>query len=32
VFEEFGTVEATCRIDQGIPTIVPFTLLPPSPT
>ena len=32
VFEEFGTVEASCRIDQGIPTVVPFTLLPPDPS
>jgi hypothetical protein len=32
VFEEFGTVEASCRIDQGIPTVVPFTLLAPDPS
>ena len=32
VFEEFGTVEATCRIDQGVPTVVPFTLLAPDPS
>ena len=31
-FEEFGTVEAHCRIDQGPATIVPFTLLPPDDT
>ena len=33
-FEEFGTVEAHCRVDQGPATVVPFTLLPPpdSPT
>ena len=28
-FEEFGTVEAHCRVDQGPATVVPFTLLPP---
>jgi len=32
VFEEFGTVEASCRIDQGVPTVVPFTLLAPDPS
>jgi len=32
VFEEFGTVEASCRIDQRIPTVVPFTLLAPDPS
>jgi len=31
-FEEPGTVEAHCRIDQGPTTIVPFTLLPPDDT
>jgi hypothetical protein len=31
-FEEPGTVEAHCRIDQGPATIVPFTLLPPDDT
>ena len=30
-FEEFGTVEAACRIDQGPATVVPYTLLPPAP-
>jgi len=30
-FEELGTVEAACRIDQGPATIVPYTLLPPAP-
>jgi len=24
-------VEAACRIDQGPPTVVPYTLLPPAP-
>jgi hypothetical protein len=28
-FEEYGTVEANCRIDLGDPVIVPYTLLPP---
>ncbi len=28
-FEEYGTVEAHCRIDMGEATIVPYTLLPP---
>lgn len=28
-FEEFGTIEAHCRIDLGPVTVVPFTLLPP---
>ena len=28
-FDEYGTVEAHCRIDMGAPTIVPYTLLPP---
>ena len=28
-FDEFGTVEAACRVDQGPATVVPFTLLPP---
>ncbi len=28
-FEDYGTVEAHCRIDLGEPTIVPYTLLPP---
>ena len=26
---ELGTVEATCRIDQGPTTVVPYTVLPP---
>ena len=30
-FEELGTVEAACRIDQGPTTVVPYTLLPPIP-
>ena len=29
-FEEFGTIEAHCRIDMGPVTVVPFTLLPPT--
>lgn len=29
-FEDYGTVEAHCRIDLGPVTIVPFTLLPPT--
>ena len=28
-FEEYGTVEAHCRLDMGPITTVPFTLLPP---
>ena len=28
-FEEYGTVEANCRIDLGDPVIVPYTLLAP---
>lgn len=28
-FDEYGTVEAHCRIDLGDPVIVPYTLLPP---
>jgi hypothetical protein len=28
-FEDYGTVEAEIRIDQGHITTVPFTLLPP---
>ena len=30
-FEDFGTVEAACRIDLGPATVVPYTLLPPAP-
>ncbi len=30
-FEEYGTIEAHCRIDLGPTTVVPFTLLPPVP-
>jgi hypothetical protein len=29
-FEDFGTVEAHCRVDLGPVTVVPFTLLPPT--
>lgn len=28
-FEDYGTVEARCRIDQGPILTVPYTLLPP---
>lgn len=28
-FEEYGTIEAHCRIDMGPTIVVPFTLLPP---
>jgi hypothetical protein len=28
-FDEYGTVEASCRIDLGDPVIVPYTLLAP---
>jgi hypothetical protein len=28
-FEDYGTVEAHCRIDMGDATVVPYTLLPP---
>jgi hypothetical protein len=28
-FDEYGTVEANCRIDIGDPLVVPYTLLPP---
>jgi hypothetical protein len=28
-FEDYGTVEAHCRIDNGPVTVVPYTLLPP---
>lgn len=29
-FEDYGTVEAHCRVDQGPITTVPYTLLPPA--
>lgn len=29
-FDDYGTIEAHCRIDLGPTTVVPFTLLPPS--
>ncbi len=29
-FEDYGTVEARCRIDAGQPVAVPFTLLAPA--
>ena len=28
-FEDYGTVEAHCRVDLGDVTVVPYTLLPP---
>jgi hypothetical protein len=28
-FDDYGTVEANCRVDMGEPVIVPYTLLPP---
>jgi len=28
-FDDYGTVEARCRIDGGPPVVVPYTLLPP---
>src|SRR3954462_8478032 len=28
-FDDYGTVEAHCRIDVGEPTVVPYTLLEP---
>ena len=28
-FDEYGTIEAHCRIDLGPVTVVPYTLLPP---
>jgi len=28
-FDDYGSVEAHCRIDMGPTTIVPYTLLPP---
>ncbi|MGI9621236.1 MAG: hypothetical protein ACR2PK_00260 [Acidimicrobiales bacterium] len=30
-FEDYGTVEAHCRVDTGHTVIVPYTLLPPDP-
>lgn len=29
-FDDYGTVEANCRVDQGPITTVPYTLLPPA--
>jgi hypothetical protein len=29
-FDDYGTVEAHCRVDFGAPTVVPYTLLPPA--
>ncbi|CAN5775830.1 hypothetical protein BH24ACT3_BH24ACT3_04280 [soil metagenome] len=29
-FDDHGTVEAHCRVDEGPVTVVPFTLLPPA--
>jgi hypothetical protein len=28
-FEDYGTIEAHCRVDMGPVTVVPYTLLPP---
>lgn len=28
-FDDYGTVSAHCRLDQGPETVVPYTLLPP---
>ena len=28
-FDDYGTVEAHCRLDMGPVTVVPYTLLPP---
>lgn len=28
-FDDYGTVEAHCRVDMGATTVVPYTLLPP---
>lgn len=28
-FDDYGTVEAACRVDQGLATVVPFTLMTP---
>jgi hypothetical protein len=28
-FDDYGTVEAHCRIDMGVAVVVPYTLLPP---
>lgn len=28
-FDEYGSIEAHCRIDQGPATVVPYNLLPP---
>ena len=28
-FDDYGTVEAHCRVDMGSATVVPYTLLPP---
>jgi hypothetical protein len=28
-FEDYGTIEAHCRLDMGPVTVVPYTLLPP---
>ena len=28
-FEDYGTVHANCRIDQGHEIVVPYTILPP---
>jgi hypothetical protein len=30
-FDDYGTVEAHCRVDAGHTVVVPYTLLPPDP-
>lgn len=30
-FEDYATVEAHCRLGDGLTTVVPYTLLPPAP-
>jgi hypothetical protein len=30
-FDDYGTIEAHCRVDMGPVTVVPYTLLPPVP-
>ena len=31
-FDDYGTVEAHCRVDNGHTVVVPYTLLPPDPS
>lgn len=30
-FEDYGSIEAHCRLDMGPTTVVPYTVLPPVP-